>query len=95
MAKLLLLGAFVASANAGAVELTKSNFDAEVKNSGKNAFVKVCSYISLPRAPLPHACDACASSRASSSRASQTHAFLTRHLLCFLFVVSAQFLAPW
>jgi hypothetical protein len=40
MAKLLLLGAFVASANAGAVELTKSNFDAEVKNSGKNAFVK-------------------------------------------------------
>ena len=41
MAKLLLLGAFVASANAGALELTKSNFDAEVKNSGKNAFVKV------------------------------------------------------
>ena len=90
MAKLLLLGAFVASANAGAVELTKSNFDAEVKNSGKNAFVKVCSYISLPRAPLPHACDACA-----SSRASRAHAFLTRHLLCFLFAVSAQFLAPW
>ena len=41
MAKLLVLGAFVASVNAGAVELTKSNFDTEVKNSGKNAFVKV------------------------------------------------------
>ena len=41
MAKLLLLGAFVASANAGALELNKASFDAEVKNSGKNAFVKV------------------------------------------------------
>eukprot|EP01052_Picozoa_sp_SAG31_P005456 SAG31_NODE_240_length_19407_cov_29.686140_10_plen_69_part_00 len=30
----------VASADAGATELTKSNFDDEVKNSGKNAFVK-------------------------------------------------------
>ena len=29
-----------AGASAGAVELTGSNFDAEVKNSGKNAFVK-------------------------------------------------------
>ena len=27
-------------ASAGALELTKSNFDAEVKASGKNAFVK-------------------------------------------------------
>jgi len=30
----------LAGASAGAVELTGSNFDAEVKNSGKNAFVK-------------------------------------------------------
>jgi len=41
VARLLVLSAaLVASASAGAVELTKSNFDAEVKNSGKNAFVK-------------------------------------------------------
>ena len=35
----LLLSALV-GASAGAVELKSSNFDAEVKNSGKNAFVK-------------------------------------------------------
>jgi len=40
MAAKLLLATFVAGASAGAVELTKANFDAEVKNSGKNAFVQ-------------------------------------------------------
>jgi len=35
----LLLGLFV-GANAGAVELTKSNFDELVLNSGKGAIVK-------------------------------------------------------
>jgi hypothetical protein len=35
---LLVLGAVGVSA--GALELTKANFDAEVKQSGKNAFVK-------------------------------------------------------
>jgi len=30
----------LATASAGAVELKASNFDAEVKGSGKNAFVK-------------------------------------------------------
>jgi hypothetical protein len=40
MARLLLAAALIAGANAGAVELTKSNFDTEVKNSGKNAFIK-------------------------------------------------------
>ena len=38
---LLVSAAFlVAGSSAGAVELTKSNFKAEVKDSGKNAFVK-------------------------------------------------------
>jgi protein disulfide-isomerase A6 len=32
--------ALVASANAGAVELTEKNFDEVVFNSGKSAFVK-------------------------------------------------------
>jgi len=39
MRSTVLLSA-LAGASAGAVELTGSNFDAEVKNSGKNAFVK-------------------------------------------------------
>jgi len=37
--KVLLLG-LVAYASAGSVELTDANFEAEVKNSGKNAFIK-------------------------------------------------------
>ena len=41
MSRVLLgLAAAVAVANAGAVELTDSNFDDLVTNSGKNAFVK-------------------------------------------------------
>ena len=40
MLRVVGLALCVASASAGAVELTKSNFDAEVK-SGKNAFTKV------------------------------------------------------
>ena len=35
-----VLLASLAGASAGAVELKNSNFDAEVFNSGKNAFVK-------------------------------------------------------
>lgn len=42
-ASLTLASLLIAGANAGAVELSKTNFDAEVKNSGKNAFVKVGS----------------------------------------------------
>ena len=84
-----LVAAALTSADALAEELSAKSFK-KIKGGKKAAFVKVCSYISLPQAPLPHACDACA-----SSRASRAHAFLTRHLLCFLFAVSAQFLAPW
>ena len=40
MLRAALCVAAFAGASAGAVELTKSNFDAEVKNSGKNAFIK-------------------------------------------------------
>jgi len=42
MARALLVSAafLVAGSSAGAVELTKANFQAEVKESGKNAFVK-------------------------------------------------------
>jgi protein disulfide-isomerase A6 len=32
--------ALVGGANAGAIELTESNFDAEVMQSGKSAFIK-------------------------------------------------------
>ena len=35
-----ILLAIATTANAGAMELTKSNFDDAVKKSGKNAFVK-------------------------------------------------------
>jgi len=40
MLRASLLFAAVAGAAAGAVELKASNFDAEVTNSGKNAFIK-------------------------------------------------------
>jgi len=40
MARVLGVLALVASASAGSTVLTKSNFDAEVKESGKNAFIK-------------------------------------------------------
>jgi hypothetical protein len=36
----LLAAGFSGMAHAGAVELTKDNYEAEVVNSGKNAFVK-------------------------------------------------------
>ena len=39
MRSALLLSA-LAGVSAGALELTSKNFDSEVKNSGKNAFVK-------------------------------------------------------
>ena len=39
MARIALLCAFVASAR-GALELTPENFDKEVKESGKAAFIK-------------------------------------------------------
>ena len=39
MRSALLLSA-LAGVSAGALELTSKNFEAEVKNSGKNAFVK-------------------------------------------------------
>ena len=80
MAKLLLLGAFVASANAGAVELTKSNFDAEVKNSGKNAFIKV-----QQRPPGP--CQNGMPPPGLKAQPSMTDPYLARPC--------AQFLAPW
>jgi len=37
---LLLIGAASVPVRGGALELTPSNFDAEVTNSGKNAFIK-------------------------------------------------------
>ena len=40
MMRLAVLVSAIAGASAGAVELKAGNFDAEVKNSGKNAFVK-------------------------------------------------------
>jgi len=40
MSRLLLTASLVASAAAGAVELTPDNFDKEVLQSGKAAFIK-------------------------------------------------------
>jgi protein disulfide-isomerase A6 len=38
--KLLIAATLVAGANAGAIALDPSNFDAEVFDSGKSAFIK-------------------------------------------------------
>ena len=48
-----ILLAIATTANAGAMELTKSNFDDAVKKSGKNAFVKfLAPWYRLAPSPL-------------------------------------------
>ena len=70
MMRALLFGGLVAAASGSAVELNKDTFEAEVKKSGKNAFVKFLAPVTTARLS-PRALSL---ARARSARASRAHA---------------------